>query len=315
MPAIRVTYNENSLTAEQKAELATLLIDAVMQQEVDPITEAARHITAVVFNEVPQHNSFGAQSFWLVEAMIAAGFLNQARRDAAQVAIGKAFVKVLGDDGSSIELGQNSVSRLPGTPRRADDRDPRGQLGSGGTHLVLARNRPGDRYRQAPRALVRAATEQLQTVGFAALLNTQHGAPAPNASRTSKHASCQGITTAASKKHNRIKPPKIRKENQTMITDPFQKKAYDAVAAALPFAIDPAKITVEPGVSYLPSPIKQHDYAAGMMAAFGSVVEHLGRVRGLPAQTMTLNRRLAGFHLNELQTQFLNGYPLVLDTW
>ena len=33
-----------------------------------------------------------------------------------------------------------------------------------------------------------------------------------------------------------------------MITDPCQKKAYDAVAAALPFAIDPAKITVEHGV-------------------------------------------------------------------
>src|SRR5262249_10136923 len=100
-----------------------------------------------------------------------------------------------------------------------------------------------------------------------------------------------------------------------MITNPFQKKACDAVAAALPFAIDPAKITVEPGVSYLPSPIKLHDYAAGVMAAFGSVVEHLGRLRGLPPQTMTLNRRLCGFHLNELQIQFLNGYSLMLDTW
>jgi len=72
-----------------------------------------------------------------------------------------------------------------------------------------------------------------------------------------------------------------------MITNIFQTKAYDAVSAALPFAIDPAKITVEPGVSYLPSPIKLHDYAAGVMAAFGSVVEYLGRVRGLPSQTMT----------------------------
>jgi hypothetical protein len=100
-----------------------------------------------------------------------------------------------------------------------------------------------------------------------------------------------------------------------MITDPFQKKAYDAVSAALPFAIDPANITVEPGVSYLPSPIKLHDYAVGVMSAFGSVVEHLGRVRGLPAQTMTLHRRLCGFHLNELQTQFLNGYSVMLDAW
>ena len=62
--------------------------------------------------------------------------------------------------------------------------------------------------------------------------------------------------------------PLPTKENQKMITNPFQRKAYDAVAAALPFAIDPAKITVEPGVSYLPSPIKLHDYAAGVMAAF-----------------------------------------------
>jgi crotonobetainyl-CoA:carnitine CoA-transferase CaiB-like acyl-CoA transferase len=100
-----------------------------------------------------------------------------------------------------------------------------------------------------------------------------------------------------------------------MISYPFQRKAYDAVAAALPFAIDPAKITVEPGVSYLPSPIKLHDYAAGVMAAFGSVVEHLGELRGLPSQTMTLNRRLCGFHLNELQVQLLNGYSVMLDTW
>src|ERR1700761_4643365 len=100
-----------------------------------------------------------------------------------------------------------------------------------------------------------------------------------------------------------------------MITNPFQKKAYDAVAAAVPFAIDPAKITVEPGVSSLPSPVKLHDYAAGVMAAFGSVVEHIGRVRGLPSQTMTLNRRLCGFHINELQVQFLNGYSIILDNW
>ena len=51
-----------------------------------------------------------------------------------------------------------------------------------------------------------------------------------------------------------------------MITDPLQKKSYDAVSAANPFAIDPAKITVEPGVSYLPSPIKLDGHAAGVVA-------------------------------------------------
>src|SRR5262249_27363025 len=87
-----------------------------------------------------------------------------------------------------------------------------------------------------------------------------------------------------------------------MITNKFQKKAYDAVAAALPVKIDPGKVTVEPGSSYLPSPIKMHDYAAGEMAAIGSVVVHLGGIRGLPSQTMKLNRRLCGFHLNEHRT-------------
>jgi crotonobetainyl-CoA:carnitine CoA-transferase CaiB-like acyl-CoA transferase len=100
-----------------------------------------------------------------------------------------------------------------------------------------------------------------------------------------------------------------------MITNKFQKKAYDAVAAALPFKVDPGKVTVEPGTSYLPSPIKMHDYTAGVMAAFGSVVEHLGVIRGLPPQTMKLNRRLCGFYLNEMQVQFLNGYSTLIDAW
>jgi hypothetical protein len=41
-----------------------------------------------------------------------------------------------------------------------------------------------------------------------------------------------------------------------LITDRLQKKSYGAVSAALPFASDPAKITVGSDVSWLPSPIK-----------------------------------------------------------
>jgi hypothetical protein len=100
-----------------------------------------------------------------------------------------------------------------------------------------------------------------------------------------------------------------------MITNKFQKKAYDAVAAALPFKTDPSKVTVEPGLSYMPSPIKLHDYAAGVMAAFGSVVEYIGGLGGLPSQTMILNRRMCGLHINELQVQLYNGYSFMMDTW
>ncbi|MFM7522519.1 MAG: CoA transferase [Planctomycetota bacterium] len=95
----------------------------------------------------------------------------------------------------------------------------------------------------------------------------------------------------------------------------MQKKAYDTVAAALPFRIDGTKVTVTPGVSYVKSPVKAHDYAAGVMAAFGSVVEHLGTVRGLPAQTMQLDRRRCGLLLNGLQLLFQNGYATIMDKW
>jgi hypothetical protein len=46
----------NSLTAEQKAKLAPLLIDALMRQEVDPVTEAGKEGTLCVFNEIATHN-------------------------------------------------------------------------------------------------------------------------------------------------------------------------------------------------------------------------------------------------------------------
>ncbi|MGW7530154.1 tautomerase family protein [Streptomyces sp. NPDC054783] len=111
MPCIRVTCPENSLTAEQKEQLAPLLIDAVMVQEVDPVTEPARNGTFIVFNEIPQRNCFmGNEPFWLVEGITAAGFFNQKRREAAHAAIGKAFLSVLGDDGSEIELNGVHIS-------------------------------------------------------------------------------------------------------------------------------------------------------------------------------------------------------------
>ena len=50
-----------------------------------------------------------------------------------------------------------------------------------------------------------------------------------------------------------------------LIIDPLQKKSYDAVGATLPFAIDPAKITVRSVCPWLPSPIKLYDYAAGVV--------------------------------------------------
>lgn len=114
MPIIRVTCPENALTAEQKAQLAPLLTDGVMGQEVDPVTDAGRDITSLMFNEIADYHCFiggrpvdkpkhPGDTFWLVEIMVAAGFFDQARREAVQAAIRKAFLTVLSDDGSVIE--------------------------------------------------------------------------------------------------------------------------------------------------------------------------------------------------------------------
>lgn len=100
-----------------------------------------------------------------------------------------------------------------------------------------------------------------------------------------------------------------------MIDNPLQQLVYRTVADALPFGIDESKVSVEHATAYAPSSIAIHDYAAGVMAAYGSVVEHLGTVRGLPQQTMTLNRRHCGLALNSGQLHFLNGYGTLMDTW
>jgi hypothetical protein len=45
-----------------------------------------------------------------VEAFVAASFFSQPRRDAMQIAIAKAFVEILGDDGSVLEREDIRVS-------------------------------------------------------------------------------------------------------------------------------------------------------------------------------------------------------------
>ena len=56
-----------------------------------------------------------------------------------------------------------------------------------------------------------------------------------------------------------------------------------------------------------------HDYAVRVTAAYGSAVEHFGVIRGLPHQTLTLKRRLAGLLLNTLQNTYVNTRSIVMD--
>jgi phenylpyruvate tautomerase PptA (4-oxalocrotonate tautomerase family) len=111
MPFVRVTYATGSLTEEQKAKLAPLLVECVMGQEVDPVTDSARSMTPVFFHKIDYDDDFPGgkrlehpnRPFWIVESVVADSFFNQARRDAMQHEIARAFVQVLGDDGSVAE--------------------------------------------------------------------------------------------------------------------------------------------------------------------------------------------------------------------
>lgn len=119
MPFIRVSCPANALTAAQKAKLAPLLVEALISQEIDPVTEIGRAATGLMFNEINVENCFPGgvpltanpeRTFWIVEAVVAASFFSQPRRDAMQIAIAKAFVEVMGDDGSVLDREDIRIS-------------------------------------------------------------------------------------------------------------------------------------------------------------------------------------------------------------
>src|ERR1700722_12732935 len=112
MPFIRVNCPKGALSAEQKATLASRLVQALIRQEIDPVTEIGTAATGFFFNELDVENCFPGcvqlsahpdKAFWTVEAFLAASYFSQPRRDEMQRDIAAAFVEILGDDGSVLE--------------------------------------------------------------------------------------------------------------------------------------------------------------------------------------------------------------------
>lgn len=119
MPFIRINCPKGALTADQKARLAPRLVEALICQEIDPVTEIGTAATGLFFNEIDAHNCFPGgvplsehpeRMFWTIEAFVAASFFSQPRRDAMQTAIARAFVEILGDDGSVLEREDIRIS-------------------------------------------------------------------------------------------------------------------------------------------------------------------------------------------------------------
>jgi hypothetical protein len=80
------------------------------------------------------------EPFWLVGEMTAAGFFTQKRRDAAHAAVSKAFVDVLGDDGSSGRIwGPPSFTKVAVAPLLSLVEIPEGSWGSSGAKCRRSR--------------------------------------------------------------------------------------------------------------------------------------------------------------------------------
>jgi hypothetical protein len=94
-------------------------VEALISQEIDPVTEIGREATGFMINEIDVHNCFPGglpltenptKTFRTAEAFVAASFFTQPRRDAMQTAIAKAFVEILGDGGLVLEREDIRIS-------------------------------------------------------------------------------------------------------------------------------------------------------------------------------------------------------------
>jgi phenylpyruvate tautomerase PptA (4-oxalocrotonate tautomerase family) len=119
MPFIRVNCPKGALSQEQKAKLAPRLVQALIRQEIEPVTEVGTAATGFFYNEVDVENCFPGgvplsehpeKMFWTVEAFVAASYFSQPRRDAMQTDIAKAFVDILGDDGTVMQREDITIS-------------------------------------------------------------------------------------------------------------------------------------------------------------------------------------------------------------
>jgi phenylpyruvate tautomerase PptA (4-oxalocrotonate tautomerase family) len=81
MPFIRVNSPKGALSSEQKVTLAPRLVQALIHQEIDPVTEIGTAATGFFFNELDVDNCFSSgvplsehpdKVFWTVGALVAA---------------------------------------------------------------------------------------------------------------------------------------------------------------------------------------------------------------------------------------------------
>jgi crotonobetainyl-CoA:carnitine CoA-transferase CaiB-like acyl-CoA transferase len=95
----------------------------------------------------------------------------------------------------------------------------------------------------------------------------------------------------------------------------IQRSVMEAILSGLDERIDP-EITTTIDNSRAPavvSPIAVDDIAAGIFATFGGLAATLGKMKGLPSQSVSIERRHAGNTLNSIAWHFQNMYQLDLS--
>jgi len=89
-----------------------------------------------------------------------------------------------------------------------------------------------------------------------------------------------------------------------------QQKAYDAIAAAAALKTPFDSIAVEQTPTFLQDPLRVADFAAGLFGAVGASVAEVGMSRGLPGQSVAVDRRHATLLLNDALYTFINGVAI-----
>lgn len=90
-----------------------------------------------------------------------------------------------------------------------------------------------------------------------------------------------------------------------------QKQIYDNIASAAGLFTTADSVSVNQTPTYLKEPIQVADFAAGVVSALGVAAAELGESRGLPPQSVSVDRRHAVLSLNNAGFHFINGTLIV----
>src|ERR1700675_2181226 len=95
----------------------------------------------------------------------------------------------------------------------------------------------------------------------------------------------------------------------------IQMSVMEAILSSLGESIHPdIATTIDNGrAPAVFSPIAVDDLAAGVFATLGGLAATLGKTRGLPSQSVSIDRRHAGNTLNSIAWHFQNMYQLDLS--